>query len=112
VAGHENVIITFTSTRKQSLYPLPPPHVRTTLIGFATLFSLQLIFCYPFSADVANKRHLGSAQKSHYCNLTGKTEVIDLSDLMTLFIDLGCFILHTDAKSIQRFQKHTKLIEN
>jgi hypothetical protein len=27
----------------------------------------------PFPADVANKRHLGSAPKSHLCDLTGKT---------------------------------------
>jgi hypothetical protein len=32
---------------------------------------------------------LGSALKSHFCDLTEKTEVIGLSDLMTLFIDLG-----------------------
>jgi hypothetical protein len=44
----------------------------------------------PFPADVTNKRHLGSAPKSHLCDWTRKTEVIGLSDLMTLFIDLGC----------------------
>jgi hypothetical protein len=44
----------------------------------------------PFPAYVAIKRHLGSAPKSHFCDLTGKTEVIGLSDLMDLFIDLGC----------------------
>ena len=67
----------------------------------------------PFPADVANKRHLGSAPKSHFCDLTGKTEVIGLPGLMTLFIDLGSeFILQTDGKSIQGFQKHTELIEN
>jgi hypothetical protein len=51
---------------------------------------------------------------SHLCNLTGKTEVIGLSDLMTLFVDLGClkFILQIDAKSIKCVRKHTKLIEN
>jgi hypothetical protein len=43
-----------------------------------------------FPADVANKRHLGSAPNSHFCDLTGNTEGIGLSVLMTLFIDLGC----------------------
>jgi hypothetical protein len=52
----------------------------------------------PLPADVANKRHLGSAPKSRFCDLTGKSEVIGLSDLMTLFIDLGC--LH--CKQTQR----------
>jgi hypothetical protein len=46
----------------------------------------------PFHADVANKRHPGSAPKSRFCDLTGKTEVIGLSDLMTLFIDLGAYV--------------------
>jgi hypothetical protein len=52
----------------------------------------------PFPAVVANKRHLGSAPKSHFCDLTGKTDVIGLSDLMTLFIDLGCLY----CKQMQR----------
>jgi hypothetical protein len=51
-----------------------------------------------------------TAPKSHFCDLTRKTEVTGLSDLMTLFIDLGCLY----CKQTQRacFQKHTKLIEN
>jgi hypothetical protein len=58
----------------------------------------------PFPADVANKRHLGSAPKSHFCDLAGKTEVIGLSDLMTLFIDLECLY----CKQTQRaFSKNT-----
>jgi hypothetical protein len=35
----------------------------------------------PFPAEVANKRHLGSAPKSHFCDLTGKTEVIGMSGM-------------------------------
>jgi hypothetical protein len=46
----------------------------------------------PFPADVAIKRHLGSAPKSHFCDLTGKTEVIGLSDLMTLLLTWGIYI--------------------
>jgi hypothetical protein len=59
-----------------------------------------------FNPFPANKRHLGSAPKSDFCNLTGKTEVIGLSDLITIFIQcLYC-------KQTQRAFKHTKLIEN
>jgi hypothetical protein len=46
-------------------------------------------FFNSFPADVANKQHQGSAPKSHFCDLTGKTEMIGLSGLRTLFIDLG-----------------------
>jgi hypothetical protein len=49
-------------------------------------------FFNPFPADVANKRHLDSALKSHFCDLTGETEVIGLFDLLTLFTDLGVYI--------------------
>jgi hypothetical protein len=41
--------------------------------------------------------------KVAFCDFTGKTEVIGLSDLMTLFI------FQTEAKSIICFQKHTRL---
>jgi hypothetical protein len=34
--------------------------------------SISLSF-NPFPADVANERHLGSALRSHFCDLTGKT---------------------------------------
>jgi hypothetical protein len=47
----------------------------------------------PFPADVTNKRHLGSAPKSHFLRLDRKkTEVIGLSDLMTLFLTWGVYI--------------------
>jgi hypothetical protein len=68
---------------------------------------VNTFFFNPVPADVAIKRHLDSAPKSHFCDLAGKTEVIGLSDLMTLFIDL-----QTNAKRTQYFQKYTKLIEN
>jgi hypothetical protein len=59
------------------------------------------LFINPFPANVANKRHLGSAPNSHFCDLTGKTEVIGLSDIMTLFLlTWGVYI----ANSIQCFQ--------
>jgi hypothetical protein len=77
-------------------------------------------------------RLLGSAPKSHLCDQRRRSKVTGLPDLMTLFVDLGClyckqmqrafnvfknklnrvFILQTDAKSIQCFQKQAKMIEN
>jgi hypothetical protein len=74
-------------------------------------FSSRKYNINPFPADVANQRHLSSAPKSHFCDLTGKTEVIGLSVLMTLSIDLGCLYMYC-KQSIQCFQKHTKLIES
>jgi hypothetical protein len=44
----------------------------------------------PFTAEVAIMRLLGSAPKSHLCDQRRRSKVTDLSDLMTLFIDLGC----------------------
>jgi hypothetical protein len=61
----------------------------------------------PFTAEVAIMRLLGSAPLSHMCDQKRRSKLTGLSDLMTLFIDL-----QTDAKSIQCFQKHAKLIEN
>jgi hypothetical protein len=63
------------------------PLVHAMMEYIIQVFSFQFNH---FPADVANKRHLGSAPKSHFCDLTGKTEVIGLSNLMSLFIDLGC----------------------
>jgi hypothetical protein len=72
----------------------------------------MIIVVNPFLADVAIERHLGSAPKSHFCDLTGKTEGIGLSDLMTLFIDLACLYCKKTQKSIQCVQKYTKLFEH
>jgi hypothetical protein len=44
----------------------------------------------PFTAKVAIMRLLGSAPKSHLCDQRRRSKVTGLSDLMTLFIDLGC----------------------
>jgi hypothetical protein len=67
----------------------------------------------PFAADVENKQHLGSAPKSHFCDLTGITEVIGLSDLITLFIDLGCLYRKKTQRAFNVFKKkkHYKLTE-
>jgi hypothetical protein len=58
----------------------------------------------PFPADVANKRHLGSAPKSHFCDLTEKTEAIGLSDLYDTFIDLGCFYCKQTQRAFNVFK--------
>jgi hypothetical protein len=58
--------------------------------GNSRRLSLECMPFIHFPADVANKRHLDSAPKSHFCDLAGNTEVFGLSDLMTLFVDLGC----------------------
>jgi hypothetical protein len=63
------------------------------------------------SPQIANKQQLGSATKSHIYDLTGKTEVIGLSDLMTLFINLGCLYCVQMQRAFIVFKKHTKLIE-
>jgi hypothetical protein len=63
-------------------------------LGFRTLH----YFINPFTAEVAIMRLLGSAPKSHLCDQRRRSKVTGLSDLMTLFIDLGC--LH--CKQTQR----------
>jgi hypothetical protein len=50
---------------------------------------LQLKF-NPFTAEAAIMRFLGSAPKSHLCDQKSRSKVTGLSDLMTLFIDMGC----------------------
>jgi hypothetical protein len=64
-----------------------------------------------FFAHVAIKPHLGSTLKSHCCD--DRENWTDwLVWLNNTFHWPGLFILQTDAKSIQCFHKHTKLIEN
>jgi hypothetical protein len=58
----------------------------------------------PFPANVAIKGHQGSAPKSHFCDLTWKTEVIGLSDLMTLFSDLGCLYCTQMERALNIFK--------
>jgi hypothetical protein len=84
-----------------------------SLLDVRFCFKLQghLLFVNPFTAKVAIMRLLGSAPKSHLCDRRRRSTVTGLSDLMTLYWP-RVFILQTDAKSIQFFQKHAKLIEN
>jgi hypothetical protein len=66
----------------------------------------------PFTAEVAIMRLIGSAPKSHLCDQRRRSKVIDLSDLMTLFIDLGCFICNQTQRAFNVKKKHAKLTEN
>jgi hypothetical protein len=67
----------------------------------------------PFTAEVAIMRLLGSTPWSHLCMRPEKEEQSDsLVWLNDSFHWPRVFILQTDAKSIQCFQKHAKLIEN
>jgi hypothetical protein len=63
-------------------------------------------YCHinPFPAYATNKQYLGSAPKSYFCNLTGKTKVIGLSDLMTLLIDLGCLYCKQTQRAFNVFK--------
>jgi hypothetical protein len=73
--------------------------------------SIIILRFNPFPAEVANKF---CAPKSHFCDLTGKTEVIGLSHLLTNFL-LTCgvyiYIKQTQG-AFNVLKKHTKLIEN
>jgi hypothetical protein len=66
----------------------------------------------PFTAEVAIMWLLGSAPKSHLCVQRRRSKVCRLVWLNDSFYWPRVFILQTDAKSIQCFQKHAKLIEN
>jgi hypothetical protein len=55
-------------------------------------------FFNPFPADVANKRHLGSAPKSHFCDRENWSDWLAWPD--DSFHWPGVFILQTDAKRI------------
>jgi hypothetical protein len=58
----------------------------------------------PFTAEVAIMRLLGSAPKSHLCDQTRRSEVTGLSDLMTLFIDLGCLYCKQTQRAFNVFK--------
>jgi hypothetical protein len=58
----------------------------------------------PFTAEVAIMRLLGSAPKSHLCDQRRRSKVNGLSDLNTLFIDLGCFICNQMQRAFNVFK--------
>jgi hypothetical protein len=58
----------------------------------------------PFTAEVAIMRLLGSALKSHLCDQRRRSKVTGLSDLMTLFIDLGCLCCKQTQRAFNVFK--------
>jgi hypothetical protein len=58
----------------------------------------------PFTAEVAIMRLLGSAPKSHLCDQRRGSKVTGLSDLMTLFIDLGCLYCKQTERAFNVFK--------
>jgi hypothetical protein len=58
----------------------------------------------PFTAEVAIMRLLGSAPKSHLCDQKRRSKVPGLSDLMTLFIDLGCLYCKQAQRAFNVFK--------
>jgi hypothetical protein len=62
-----------------------------------------LLFFNPFTAEVAIMRLLGSAPKSHLCDQKRRSKVTGLSDLMTLFIDLGCLYCKQTQRAFNVF---------
>jgi hypothetical protein len=67
--------------------------------------NLNLNFLFdPFTAEVAIMRLLGSAPKSHLCDPRRRSKVTGLSDLMTLFIDLGCLYCKQTQRAFNVFK--------
>jgi hypothetical protein len=58
----------------------------------------------PFTAEVAIMRLLGSAPMSHLCDQERRSTVTGLSDLMTLFIDLGCLYCKQTQRAFNVFK--------
>jgi hypothetical protein len=58
----------------------------------------------PFTAEVAIVRLLGSAPKSHLCDQRRRSKGTGLSDLMTLFIDLGCLYCKQTQRAFYVFK--------
>jgi hypothetical protein len=58
----------------------------------------------PFTAEVAIMRLLGSAPMLHLCDQKRRSTVTGLSDLMTLFIDLGCLYCKQTQRAFNVFK--------
>jgi hypothetical protein len=61
-------------------------------------------FFNPFTAEVGIMRLLGSAPKSHLCDQRRRGKATNLSDLMTLFIDLGCLYCKQTQRAFKVFK--------
>jgi hypothetical protein len=66
----------------------------------------------PSTAEVAIMRLLSSAPKSHLCDQRRRSKMTGLSDLMTLFIDLGRLYYKQMQRAFTVLKKHAKRIEN
>jgi hypothetical protein len=83
--------------RKAKIY-LPSLYWPCLVRWKTTEFKLKYRRFNPFTAEVAIMLLLGSAPMSHLCDQKRRSKVTCLSDLMTLFIDLGCL----NCKQAQR----------
>jgi hypothetical protein len=72
---------------------------------------LRLLLPNPFTAKVAIMRLLGSAPKSHLCIQRMRNKVTGLSDLMTLFIDLGCLYCKHTQRAFNVFKNTLNWLE-
>jgi hypothetical protein len=66
--------------------------------------SFAKTFLNPFTAEVAIMRLLGSAPLSHLCDQKRRSKVTGLSDLMALFIDLGCLYCKQTQRAFNFFK--------
>jgi hypothetical protein len=84
----------------------------TSLSRFSNAFVYCWLLCViqkfsvfnPFTAEVAIMRLLDSALKSHLCDQKRRSKVTGLSDLMTLFIDLGCLYCKQTQRAFNVFK--------
>jgi hypothetical protein len=74
-------------------------------MGSILLMTLKRHYLFnPFTAEVAIMRLPGSAPKSHLWDQKRRSKVIGLSDLMTLFIDLGCLYCKWTQRAFNVFK--------
>jgi hypothetical protein len=82
---------------------LPPLSISRITLGGRPLTE-HIATINPFTAEVAIMRLLGSAPKSHLCDQKRRSKVTGLSDLLTLFIDLGCLYCNQTQRAFNVFK--------
>jgi hypothetical protein len=87
--------------------------IHNTAVGSAVSILCMYLYSYfnPLTAKVAIMRLLGSALMSHLCDQRRRSKVTGLSDLITLFIDLGSLYCKQTKRAFN-VKKNAKLIEN
>jgi hypothetical protein len=85
---NQNLLATQTFSNLQHLREVGAPRVH--------VLTLSLL--------IAIMRLLGSAPKSHLCDQKRRSKVTGLSDLMTLFIDLGCLYCKQTQRAFNVFK--------